>query len=363
MNIENNNKIATRESYGKALKELGKENENIVVLDADLAGATKTIEFAKEFPDRFFDMGIAEQDMMGTAVGLASFEKIPYVSTFAMFAAGRAYDQIRNSIAHTNSNVKICATHAGITVGEDGATHQMLEDINMMKCVPRMIVMSTSDDAQTKWAVKEIAKIENSLDEKKIELAKWMANRYFCNISECIKQMLPPGTTSSNITKRVNEKKQNFVSLIKEPEEIEEDIINHVLKSEKQIRALKFLMENDEVSSVDLQNFSDVSLAILKTLEKNGYIEIYEKEVERNPFIHKVVNKTTNLALNEEQQEAFEKINASIQFNEYDEFLLFGVTGSRKNRNIYSTYRRDFKAGKIKYSIGSRNITNASNCR
>lgn len=160
MNIENNNKIATRESYGKALKELGKENENIVVLDADLAGATKTIEFAKEFPDRFFDMGIAEQDMMGTAVGLASFGKIPYVSTFAMFAAGRAYDQIRNSIAHTNSNVKICATHAGITVGEDGATHQMLEDINMMRCVPRMIVMSTSDDAQTKWAVKEIAKIK-----------------------------------------------------------------------------------------------------------------------------------------------------------------------------------------------------------
>ena len=104
-------------------------------------------------------MGIAEQDMMGTAVGLASFGKIPYVSTFAVFAAGRAYDQVRNSIAHTRANVKICATHAGITVGEDGATHQMLEDINMMRCVPNMIVMSTSDDRQTKWAVNEISKI------------------------------------------------------------------------------------------------------------------------------------------------------------------------------------------------------------
>ena len=159
MNIENNNKIATRESYGKALAELGENNQNVVVLDADLATATKTIEFAKKFSDRFFDMGIAEQDMMGTAVGLASFGKIPYVSTFAVFAAGRAYDQVRNSIAHTRANVKICATHAGITVGEDGATHQMLEDINMMRCLPNMIVMSTSDDRQTKWAVNEISKI------------------------------------------------------------------------------------------------------------------------------------------------------------------------------------------------------------
>ena len=158
MYIENNKKIATRESYGEALAKLGEENNNIVVLDADLATATKTIEFAKKFPDRFFDIGIAEQDMMGTAVGLASFGKIPYVSTFAVFAAGRAYEQIRNSIAHTNSNVKICATHAGITVGEDGATHQMLEDISMMRCVPNMVVMSTSDDRQTKWAVNEISK-------------------------------------------------------------------------------------------------------------------------------------------------------------------------------------------------------------
>lgn len=153
-------KKATRQSYGEALLELGKENENIVVLDADLAGATKTNIFAKEFPERFFDMGIAEANMMGTAAGFASCGKIPYASTFAVFAAGRAYDQIRNSICYPNLNVKICATHCGVTVGEDGATHQMLEDISMMRTLPNVTVMSTSDDAQTRWAVKEISKIK-----------------------------------------------------------------------------------------------------------------------------------------------------------------------------------------------------------
>ena len=132
----------------------------MVVLDADLSGATKTSVFAKKFPDRFFDVGIAEQDLMGTATGMATFGKIPYVSTFAVFAAGRAYDQVRNTIAHTNSNVKICATHAGITVGEDGATHQMLEDIGMMKAIPNMTVICPSDDTQTKWIIKEISKID-----------------------------------------------------------------------------------------------------------------------------------------------------------------------------------------------------------
>ena len=152
-------KVATRQSYGEALKELGKENEKIVVLDADLSSATKTNLFAKEFPKRFFEMGIAEQNMIGTAAGLATCNKIPYASTFAVFAAGRAYDQIRNSICYPKLNVKICATHAGITVGEDGATHQMVEDISMMRTLPNMIVISTSDDIQTKWAVKEISKI------------------------------------------------------------------------------------------------------------------------------------------------------------------------------------------------------------
>lgn len=155
-----NRKIATRASYGEALAELGSENENVVVLDADLSGATKTSVFAKKLPDRFLDVGIAEQDLMGTATGMATFGKIPYVSTFAVFAAGRAYDQVRNTIAHTNANVKICATHAGITVGEDGATHQMLEDIGMMKAIPNMTVICPSDDTQTKWIIKEISKID-----------------------------------------------------------------------------------------------------------------------------------------------------------------------------------------------------------
>ena len=151
---------ATRQSYGEALAELGEENEDVVVLDADLSGATKTNLFAKKFPNRFFDMGIAEQDMMSTAAGMATCGKIPYASTFAMFAAGRAYDQIRNSICYPNLNVKICATHAGITVGEDGATHQMIEDISLMRTIPNMTVISTSDDVQTKWAVKQISKLD-----------------------------------------------------------------------------------------------------------------------------------------------------------------------------------------------------------
>lgn len=154
-----NNKKATRQSYGEALLELGKENKNIVVFDSDLAGATKTDLFAKEFPDRFFDMGIAEQNMISTAAGISTCGKIPYASTFAVFAAGRAYDQIRNSVCYPNLNVKICATHAGITVGEDGATHQMIEDISLMRTLPNMTVISVSDDVQTKWAIKEVSKI------------------------------------------------------------------------------------------------------------------------------------------------------------------------------------------------------------
>jgi len=152
-------KKATRQSYGEALAELGKENENVVVFDADLSTATKTMLFAKKFPDRFFEMGIAEQDMLTTAAGFSTCGKIPYVSTFAVFAAGRAYDQIRNSICYPKLNVKICATHSGITVGEDGATHQMLEDLSLMRTLPNMTVMCTSDDTQTKWAIKEISKI------------------------------------------------------------------------------------------------------------------------------------------------------------------------------------------------------------
>ena len=155
-----NNKKATRQSYGEALEELGKENDKIVVLDADLAQTTKTCMFAKSSPDRFFDVGIAEQNLMGVAAGLANSGFIPYASSFAVFATGRAYDQIRNSIAYPNFNVKICASHAGVTAGEDGATHQMIEDLSLMRTLPNMKVMCTSDDLQTKWAVKEISKID-----------------------------------------------------------------------------------------------------------------------------------------------------------------------------------------------------------
>ena len=152
-------KIATRQSFGEALKELGAENKNVVVLDADLSGATKTNIFAKAYPDRFFDIGIAEQNMIGIAAGMSTCGKIPFASSFAVFVTGRVYDQIRNSVCYPNLNVKICGTHSGLTVGEDGATHQMLEDINLMKALPNMNILSPSDDTQTKWAIKEAAKI------------------------------------------------------------------------------------------------------------------------------------------------------------------------------------------------------------
>ncbi len=139
------NKIATREAYGKALLELGAENKDIVVLDADLSKSTKTNGFAEKYPERFFDMGIAEADMIGTAAGLATCGKIPFASSFAVFATGRTYDQIRDSVCYSNLNVKIAATHAGLSVGEDGATHQSVEDINLMRGLPNMTVLVPAD--------------------------------------------------------------------------------------------------------------------------------------------------------------------------------------------------------------------------
>ncbi len=147
-------KIATRKSYGEALVELGKEHDDIVVLDADLAGATQTGMFKKEFPDRFFDCGIAECDLMGIAAGLSTTGLVPFASTFAMFASGRAYEIVRNSIGYPHLNVKIGATHAGITVGEDGATHQCLEDLALMREIPGMTVIVPSDDVEAKAAVR-----------------------------------------------------------------------------------------------------------------------------------------------------------------------------------------------------------------
>ncbi len=147
-------KIATRDSYGNALVELGKEHDNLVVLDADLAAATKTGVFKKVFPERHIDCGIAECNMMGIAAGLATTGKVPFASTFAMFAAGRAFEQVRNSIGYPHLNVKIGATHAGISVGEDGATHQCNEDLALMRTIPGMVVINPSDDVEAKAAVK-----------------------------------------------------------------------------------------------------------------------------------------------------------------------------------------------------------------
>ncbi len=149
-------KMATREAYGNTLKELGAKYPNLVVMDADLSGSTKTAVFAKEYPERFFNMGIAEQNMYGAAAGLALSGKIVCASTFAMFASGRAFEIIRNSIGYTHANVKVCATHAGITVGEDGASHQTFEDIALMRTIPGMTVVNPSDGASAAELLRQV---------------------------------------------------------------------------------------------------------------------------------------------------------------------------------------------------------------
>lgn len=163
MKIDRTKTKSIRSAYGKTLVELGKENKDIVVLDADLACSTQTIIFGKEFPERFFNMGIAEQDMMATAAGLASQGKIPFASTFAMFATGRTYDQIRNSIAYPEFNVKIVATHGGITVGEDGASHQALEDVSLMRGIPHMTVIIPADCKECEEVIKYAATHEGPM--------------------------------------------------------------------------------------------------------------------------------------------------------------------------------------------------------
>jgi transketolase len=151
------NMVATRDAYGEVLAELGEENADVVVLDADLSGSTKTSIFAKKFPDRFFNMGIAEANMIGTASGLAASGKIPFASTFAIFAVGRAWEQVRQSVAYPKANVKIVATHSGITVGEDGGSHQSVEDIAIMRAVPNMTVIAPADGVETRQAIRAAA--------------------------------------------------------------------------------------------------------------------------------------------------------------------------------------------------------------
>lgn len=153
-------KIATREAYGNALVKLGEMNKNIVVLDADLSKSTKTNNFKEAYPERFFNMGIAEQNLMGVSAGLAAAGKVPFASTFAMFAAGRAFEIIRNSICYPKLNVKVCATHAGITVGEDGASHQAIEDISLMRSIPNMVVVNPADAVSAEKLLFEVAEYQ-----------------------------------------------------------------------------------------------------------------------------------------------------------------------------------------------------------
>ncbi|MBR6163231.1 transketolase family protein [bacterium] len=178
-----------RAEYGKTLVALGQKNKNIVVMDADLSCSTQTKMFAKEFPDRFFNVGIAEQDLMTTAAGLSTVGKIPFVSTFAMFASGRAWEQIRNSICYSKLNVKICATHGGITVGEDGASHQALEDISLMRSIPNMTVIIPADSEETKQAIEFAAEYDGPVYIRiaRTELADIFDTSYKFNIKKAVK--------------------------------------------------------------------------------------------------------------------------------------------------------------------------------
>ena len=176
---------------------------------------------------------------------------------------------------------------------------------------------------------------QDFISSDRIELAKLMANKYFCNISECMKLMLPPGTASKNLDSRMKEKTGNFVYLIKDKDEIEILIEQKIIKSEKHIRVLRFLYENSGIYSTELESFTDCSHSILKTLEKNGYIEFRKERIKRNPFFNKNINKDEDKIFTEEQQVCFDGIKYSIDHDEYSNNLIYGITGSRKNRNIF----------------------------
>ncbi len=232
-----------------------------------------------------------------------------------------------------------------------------------MKRLEEGFVIGIKDFSEYK--VKEIAKVqeEQILSENKIELAKWMAKRYFCNLSDCLKLMLPPGTTSKVLENRVKEKNLNFVTLKKEIDEIEEDIDKQKIKSDRQIRTIRFIADNGDVLVSDLEMFADTTRAVVNTLCKNGYLEIIEKQVERNPFENKQIERTEKLVLNGEQQNAYDVICDSMDDMLFSEFLIDGVTGSRKNRNIFAINRKGINRGKNKYIVSARNIFNTTNSK
>lgn len=214
---------------------------------------------------------------------------------------------------------------------------------------------------KSEYEVKPISKIEDNLTDKQIELARWMSKRYFCNVSDCIKLMLTPGNRGKET--KVQDKIINAVYLKKDIEEIEFDIETNKIKSDKHKRIIKFVKDNEGATVPEIETFTDCSRAIVNTLVKNGYLEIVPKKVEREPLKDKSLEKTNNFKLTSEQENAYKSVENVINQNIYKSFLLYGVTGSRKNRNIFAINTKSFRKTKNSNCISARNITNSANAR